>query len=194
MKDCGIDRPLTESNGSGETYHEPDGWTVCSYLCPCLLKVDWSHSVCLVSPCICHDDDDLTGQPGHPEMKLQQPISCLHFSCSPKTTGRKWKKEGASFSPVYFIPFILLVCPSFFPPLFLSLFLSHTCTNTLCKRRLRTDWIIPFVISKGFLLQRLKKIPSKTFPRSSKTFNKGIYRLYFLFTAEIILLSQRTIW
>ncbi len=125
---------------------------------------------------------------------LQQPISCLHFSCSPKKTGRKWKKEGASFSPVYFIPFILLVCPSFSPPLFLSLFLSHTCTNTLCKRRLRTDWIIPFVISKGFLLQRLKKIPSKTFPRSSKTFNKGIYRLYFLFTAEIILLSQRTIW
>lgn len=144
-------------------------------------------------PCICHGDDDLTGQPGHPEMKLQQPISCLHFPLLPKDNRKEVKKEGASFSPVYFIPFILLVCPSFSPPLFLSLFLSHTCTNTLCKRRLRTDWIIPFVISKGFLLQRLKKIPSKTFPRSTKTFNKGICRLYF-FSAVVILLSQRTIW
>ncbi len=193
MKDCGIDRPLTESNGSGETYHEPDGWTVCSYLCPCLLKVDWSHSVCLVSPCICHGDDDLTGT-WPPWDETAAAYFLPPFLLLPKDNRKEMKERGCFLFSCIFLPFILLVCPSFFPPLFLSLFLSHTCTNTLCKRRLRTDWIIPFVISKGFLLQRLKKIPSKTFPRSSKTFNKGIYRLYFLFTAEIILLSQRTIW
>lgn len=180
MRDCGIERPLTESNGSGESYHEPDGWTVCSYLCPCLLKVDWFNSVCLVSPLHL----SWWRWPDRPTWPPWDETAAAYFlppfpPAPQRQQEGSGKKEGASFSPVYFIPFILLVCPSFSPPLFLSLFLSHTCTNTLCKRRLRTDWIIPFVISKGFLLQRLKKIPSKTFPRSTKTFNKGIYRLYF---------------
>lgn len=82
-------------------------------------------------PCICHGDDDLTGQPGHPEMKLQQPISCLHFPLLPKDNRKEMKERGCFlfsciFYTIYFACLPILLSPSFSLPLPLTYVYKHT--------------------------------------------------------------------
>lgn len=136
-------------------------------------KVDWLNSACLfflLHPSLWRWPNSTTLLVSRWNCNYPFPASICPRSLW--RTGRKWKHEKSAFCifSAYFIWFS--VC--------LYLFVKQW-----------KGWIILFVQYRYFfLLERLKKLPSQSFPRSSERFNK---RIKNNFLQLAMLFSQRNI-
>lgn len=117
---------------------------------PAFLKVDWSNSVRLVSPLHL----SWWWWPDRPTRPPWDETEAAYFPFSPKTTGRKWKRVLHFLQYILYHLFWLSAHPSL--PLLFSPSSSHIRVQTHFVR-LRMDWIIPFVKSKGFSSTKVKE-------------------------------------